>query len=164
MMLDFCFLIHKRTYSVEEARKKLERYCSYQDRCHQEIERKLFEMNMIVDARELIIISLIENDFLNEERFSKSFARGKFRIKKWGKRRITRELKSKNISDYNINIALKEISDEAYYKAFDELAIKRLHQIEEENRFKRRKKLADYLLYRGWENSLVYEKTMELIP
>lgn len=150
-------------YTVQEATKKIESYCAYQDRCHKEVVSKLKEMGMIPLAVDTIIAQLIEDRFLNEERFAKSFARGKFNIKKWGKNRIVRELKFRNISKYNITTALKEIEPEAYLTTLDDLANKRLRQITETNIQKRRKKLADYLLYRGWESHLVYEKLYELI-
>ncbi len=155
---------NQKSFTVEKALKLLERYCSYQERCHKEVETKLYEMNVALEAREYILLHLLEHNFLNEERFAKSFARGKFRIKKWGKQRIVRELKFRNISSYNINTALKEIDPTEYIDTLNELALKRLHMISEANSFKKRKKLADYLLYRGWENDLVYAKTTELIP
>lgn len=151
-------------YTVQEATKKIESYCAYQDRCHKEVVSKLKDMGMIPLAIDTIIAQLIEDRFLNEERFAKSFARGKFNIKKWGKNRIVSELKFRNISKYNITTALKEIEPEAYLTTLDKLAKKRLGQITETNTQKRRKKLADYLLYRGWESHLVYEKLQELIP
>lgn len=151
-------------YTIQEATKKIESYCAYQDRCHKEVVSKLKEMGMIPLAIDTIIAQLIEDRFLNEERFAKSFARGKFKIKKWGKNRIVRELKFRNISKYNITTALKEIEPEVYLTTLDNLAKKRLDQITETNTQKRRKKLADYLLYRGWESHLVYEKLKELIP
>lgn len=154
----------KKTYTVEEAKRKLENYCAYQERCHKEVEKKLNDMNMIAVSKEVILLHLMEHDFLNEERFAKSFSRGKFRIKKWGKQRITQELKQRNISSYNIKTALKEISDDDYSDTFNKLADKRLLEIKETDKYKKRKKLADYLLYRGWESSLVYEKALELIP
>lgn len=154
----------KKTYTVEEAKRKLENYCAYQERCHKEVEKKLNDMNMIAVSKEVILLHLMEHDFLNEERFAKSFSRGKFRIKKWGKQRITQELKQRNISSYNIKTALKEISDDDYSDTFNKLADKRLLEIKETDKYKKRKKLADYLLYRGWESNLVYEKALELIP
>jgi regulatory protein len=150
-------------YTIQEATKKIESYCAYQDRCHKEVNGKLKEMGMIPLAIDTIIGQLIEDRFLNEERFAKSFARGKFNIKKWGKNRIVNELKFRNISKYNITTALKEIDPQEYLNTLDTLAIKRLGQISESNIQKRRKKLADYLLYRGWESHLVYEKLQELI-
>ncbi|APG66134.1 recombinase RecX [Tenacibaculum todarodis] len=153
----------KKSFTVEEIKRKIEHYCAYQDRCHKEVEAKLKEYSVIPEARELILLSLMNDNFLNEERFSKSFARGKFRIKKWGKQRIVRELKFKDISAYNIKTALKEIDEVEYINSFNELAEKRLKQITETDIYKKRKKLADYLLYRGWESSLVYAKINELI-
>ncbi len=152
-----------KIFTVKEITKKLEHYCVYQDRCHKEVESKLREYKVIPEARELILLSLMKDNFLNEERFAKSFARGKFRIKKWGKQRIVRELKFKDISAYNIKTALKEIDEQDYLATFDDLAEKRLKQITETDIYKKRKKLADYLLYRGWESNLVYTKINELI-
>ena len=145
-----------------EAKQKMERYCVYQDRCHKEVISKLKEMRMIPEAIDSIMAHLINENYLNEERFAQSFARGKFNNKKWGKKRIVNELKLREISKFNIQTALKEIDEKDYYKTLDELAKKRLTQITETNVFKKRKKLADYLLYRGWESQLVYEKVMEL--
>ena len=93
----------KKSYTVDELQKKMEYFCVYQDRCHQEVERKMNEHQLIPEAQEKILLYLMQHNFLNEERFSKSFARGKFRIKNWGKQRITRALKSKNISAFKRN-------------------------------------------------------------
>ena len=153
-----------KTYTVDEALKRMENYCVYQERCHKEVEEKIIEMRLIPEAREKIILHLIENNFLNETRFALAFARGKFRIKKWGKQRIRRELKFRNISAYNIKAALEQISFDEYEATLNELAAQRLLQIHERNKYKKRKKLADYLLYRGWESDLVYEKVKALIP
>ncbi|RAJ13789.1 regulatory protein RecX [Arenibacter echinorum] len=154
----------KNSYSVDEATKKLEGYCAYQERCHKEVISKLREMNMIPQAVDLIVGHLIQENFLNEERFARSFARGKFKIKKWGKNRIVNELKHREISKYNITLALEEIESKEYLKTFNALAKKRLAEIREKDLQKRRKKLADYLLYRGWESGMVYEKVYELVP
>ena len=153
----------QKSYTVEEAKRALERYCVYQERCHKEIVSKLYEYRMIPETHDAIIVHLIEHNFLNEERFAKSFARGKFNIKKWGKSRIIRELKAKDISAYNIKTALKEIDEQEYINTFNALALKRFETIKEKNKQKKRKKLADYLLYRGWESNLVYSKVNELI-
>ena len=151
------------SYTLDEAKKKIENYCAYQDRCHKEVANKLREMGMIPRAIDQIIGHLIQENFLNEERFAKSYARGKFNIKKWGKKRIVNELKMRGISKYNITSALKEIDENEYLNTLNLLAEKRLEAIREKNIQKRRKKLADYLLYRGWESHLVYEKITELI-
>ena len=153
----------QKSYTVEQAKRALERYCVYQDRCHKEVISKLYDCNMIPETHDIIIVHLIQHDFLNEERFSKSYARGKFRIKKWGKVRIVRELKFRNISAYNVNTALKEIEESDYFNTFNTLALKKFDSITESNPYKKKKKLADYLLYRGWESNLVYEKVNELV-
>lgn len=153
----------KKTYTLQEATKKLEHYCAYQERCHQEVRQKLVGMHMIPEAIDVIIVHLLEHNFLNEERFAKTFVRGKFRIKSWGLRRLSFELKKKDIGKVNINQALAEIGIEEYNEVFNDLAEKKLHSIKESNKFKKKKKLIDYLLYRGWETHLVYEKANELI-
>jgi regulatory protein len=153
----------KLTYTLEEARKKLEKYCIYQDRCHKEIEQKLYEMNMIEEAKNIIILHLIEHNFVNEERFSKSYARGKFRIKKWGKQRIIRELKSRRISDYNIKSGLKEINEEDYLKTLEALTQNKIDTVLEKNSYKKSQKVTNFLLYRGFENNLVYDMVRELM-
>ncbi|MDN3641890.1 regulatory protein RecX [Lutimonas halocynthiae] len=152
----------KSTYTLEEAKRSMERYCVYQDRCHQEIEKKLRQMNMIPQACDLILLHLMEHDFLNEERFSRSFARGKFRIKQWGRRRIEMELKQRDISAYNIKAGLSEISQEEYEKVFEEVSKKRFDSVREPNVFKKRKKVADFLLRKGFESNKVYEVLREL--
>lgn len=142
----------------------MERYCAYQERCHKEVQQKLKDMRMIPEAIDQIVHHLLQHNFLNETRFAQAFARGKFSAKKWGKRRIVNELKLREISKYNIGLALKEISETEYMATFHALADKRLAQLTSEtNLQKKRKNLADYLLYRGWESGLVYEKVRELI-
>ena len=152
------------TYTVDEAQKAMEIFCAYQERCHYEVRKKLREMRMIPQAIDHILAQLIESNYLNEERFAKAFARGKFRIKHWGKNRIVRELKFREISKYNIESALKEIPQQDYLDALDALAKKKMDSILERSVLKKKKKLADYLLYRGWEPHLVYDKVNELMP
>jgi len=153
-----------KTYTLEEAKRKLEAYCAYQERCHKEIAQKLQEMHMIPEAIDVIIGHLIEHNFLNETRFAQAFARGKFRHKYWGKTRIIRELKYRNISEYNLKAALKEIDDEEYMEVFNTLSRKRYDQLSsEKNQTRKRKKFIDYLVYRGWEAALVYDKVKELV-
>ena len=154
---------YQKSYTVEEAKRAIERYCVYQERCHKEIEQKLRSYNMIPEACQHIIVHLIDHNFLNEERFAQSYARGKFRIKKWGKQRITRELRFRDISQYNIKSAFKEINEDDYLATFHALAEKKFESITESNKYKKKKKLTDYLLYRGWESSLVYDKVNSII-
>ncbi len=157
-------MTNQKTYTLKEATKKLEGYCAYQERCHKEVVTKLREMQMIPEAIDQITAHLVQENYLNEERFAQSYARGKFNIKKWGRNRITNELKRRQISKFNIKTALKEIGDNDYITTLNLLAKKRLGTIRETNKLKKRKKLADYLLYRGWESHLVYTKIRELVP
>lgn len=151
-----------KTYTVEEAKQKLEYYCSYQERCHNEVVEKLRSMRMIPDAIDLIIVHLLDNNFLNEERFACSFARGKHRIKGWGKIRIVNELKFRSISKYNIDTALKEISPDEYLSNFHKLADNHWLNMYERDSLKKRKKFCDFLLRKGFESNLIYEKVKDL--
>ena len=153
----------KKSYTVDELQKKMEYYCVYQDRCHQEVERKMNEHQLIPEAKEKILLYLMQHNFLNEERFSKSFARGKFRIKNWGKQRITRALKSKNISAYNIKTALKEIEEEEYLQTIYSITENRNNSIAEKNIYKRKKKLQDFLLRKGYEYDLIFKTVNEVL-
>lgn len=155
--------MQNKVFTVEEIKHKLEQYCVYQDRCHKEVEQKMREYNLIPEAKEMILLSLMQNNFLNEERFAKSFARGKFRIKKWGKQRIVNELKFKDISAYNIKTALKEIDGEEYLQTIYNITEKRNESINETNPYKRKKKLIDFLLRKGYENELIYKTVNEVL-
>jgi len=152
----------KPVLTVAEAQQKLEHYCAYQERCHQEVVNKLRELGMIPTAIDTIITSLIQNNYLNEMRFAQSFARGKFRIKKWGKNRILRELKLRNISNYNIKKGMGQISEEDYHTTFMELFEKRKKEVARLPIEKQKKKLISYLSYRGWETELIYNALREL--
>ena len=152
----------KDVFSTKEAINKIEHYCAYQERCHEEVASKLHSMKMDSTEIDEIIIKLIADNFLNEERFACSFARGKHRIKHWGRIKITNELKSRKINQTLINIALKEISPEEYADTFHTLAERHWESIRESNPLKKRKKFCDYLLRRGFESNLVFEKTREL--
>lgn len=151
-----------KSYTVAEAQKKLEQYCAYQERCYEEVVQKLRSLNMIPEAIDVIIGYLITNNYLNEERFARSFARGRFRIKHWGKIRIVRELKARHISAYNIKAALQEIDDDEYLTAFNNLAEKQWGFIKEGNLLKKKKKLHDFLMRKGFENELIYDKIAQL--
>lgn len=152
----------RKSYTLEQALSKLQKYCTYQDRCHIEVERKLTEMRIIPKAKEHIIMSLIDGDYLNEERFALAFVKGKFKIKKWGRIRLKAELKKRKISKYLIESALKQISDKDYLFAFEELANRKANSIKANSILLKKKKLADYLIYRGWESNLVYKKVNQL--
>lgn len=154
--------MQNKVFTVDEIKRKLEQYCVYQDRCHKEVEQKMREYNLIPEAKEMILLSLLQDNFLNEERFAKSFARGKFRIKHWGKQRIVRELKFRDISSYNIKTALKEIDEQEYLKTIYSITEKRNEAISEPNIYKRKRKLIDFLMRKGYENELIY-KTVDKV-
>lgn len=148
--------------TLAEAQLKLEYYCSYQERCHQETVQKCYDLGMKSDEIDTIIVHLLQNNFLNEERFARSFARGKYRIKSWGKVRIINELKFRQVSAPNIKLALTEIPEEEYEETFDKLAERHWHSLTERKGQKKNKKFCDYLLRRGWESNLVYDKLKRL--
>lgn len=151
-----------KSYSSKEVRQKLEHYCAYQDRCHQEVYQKMFSFSLTAHEKEELMVYLIDNNFLNEERFAQSFTRGKHNYKNWGKIRIVNELKARNISSTIIKIALKEINEAVYLETFEELSYKHWQSISESNLMKKRKKFCDFFMRKGWENSLIYEKVREL--
>lgn len=150
------------SFTLAEAIQKVEKYCIYQDRCHQEVKNKLFSMHMLPETIDVIMVHLIENDFLNETRFAASFARGKHRIKDWGINRIVRELKLREISEYNIKNAIKEIDIEEYICNFNSISEKHWNQIKETNKWIKRKKFCDFFLRKGFESDLIYHKVKEL--
>ncbi len=151
-----------KSYTVKEATLKLMHYCAYRDRSQKEVEQKLKEMRMIPAAREQIILQLMRENFLNEERFARSFVRGKFRIKKWGRIKIIQELKKKEISSPLIKIALTEIDEPGYFKNLQDLAEKKNKLIKEKDTYKGRNKLMSHLLQKGYESPLVYEVCNEV--
>ena len=151
-----------KSYTLAQAQKKLEYYCAYQERCHKEVIAKLRTLGMIPSVIDKIISELIKANYLNETRFTKSFVRGKFRIKKWGKNRILQELKVRDISSFNIKLGMKEISDDNYQKTFYELFEKRRREVKQLTKTEQKKKIFSYMSYRGWENSKVYEALRDL--
>src|SRR5690554_5090819 len=104
--------MNPQTFPLPELKRKAEQYCAYQERCHKEVVQKLYELRANKDEIDEIIVHLIDNNFLNEERFARSYARGKHAIKKYGKVRIVNELKYRSVSNYNIKKALEERSEE----------------------------------------------------
>ncbi|UJH89945.1 RecX family transcriptional regulator [Antarcticibacterium sp. 1MA-6-2] len=152
----------QKSYTVKEATVKLMQFCAYRDRSQKEVEDKLNEMRMIPAAQEQIIIKLMQENFLNEERYARSFVRGKFRIKKWGRIKITQELKQRQISSPIIKIAMTEIEESDYLNTLKELAEKKIRLIKEPDPYKRRQKLSNYLLQKGFEHHLVYTTAEEI--
>ena len=149
----------RNVLTLDELKNRMERYCAYQERCHQEVKTKLRKIGAFGDDSDVVISHLIKNDYLNETRFAILYARSKFSIKKWGKKRIINELKQRKITIYNINKSLEQITEEDYILTFNTLAGKRWKQLKKKKEplSQQKKKLINYLQYRGWENDLIFE-------
>ena len=151
----------KKYLSKEDALAKLQRYCAYQERCHREVRSKLLDLGIYGDDLEEIIANLIQDNFLNEERYARSFARGKFRMKQWGRNRIRQQLKMRDVPDYCIRKAMEEITEKEYLTIVQQGLKKRASPITEENDFIKKNKLAQYATSRGFEAELVWEALKE---
>ncbi len=136
---------------------KLRHYCAYQERCHEEVRTKLLSLKIYGNNLEEIINKLIEDDFLNEERFAKAYAGGKFRIKKWGRGKIINELKKRKVSAYCINKAMLEIGQEDYLLTLNKLVSVTLKKYKTNNDFETKNKVTRYLISRGYESELVWD-------
>lgn len=147
---------------MKEILKKMEYYCAYQERCYKEVEEKLYSYAATVSEKEAVLTHLIEQNYINEERFAQSFVRGKHNYKFWGKNRIINELKYRNISSRIIEIALKEIPETTYLSNFHALAEKNWENSTERKGPKKNKKFVDFLLRKGYETHLIFEKLKEL--
>lgn len=155
----------KKYISYDEARSKLQAYCAYQERCHKEVRSKLFDLGIYGDDVDSIIADLIEDNFLNELRYAIAFAGGKFRIKKWGRYRITRELKMNQVSAYSIKKALQsELPEADYLETLEQVVEKRNRLLREPNKFKRKLKIAKYVIDKGFESPLVWDTINRLYP
>jgi regulatory protein len=144
----------------EKALQKIKHYCGYQERCHAEVKEKLYGMGLWKKDVEEILSQLIEENYLNEERFAIQFAGGKFRMKRWGKVKIQYELKQKKVSEYCIKKAIREIDDDIYQQVLQKLASQKLSLLKsEKNIFIKKRKLQDYLLQKGYEVQLVNQIT-----
>ncbi len=145
-------------YTYTQALEALQQYCAYQDRCHQEARQKLRELGFGGEPAEELICDLIRDKFLDEERFARSFARGRFKMKRWGRQKITRELKQRQLSAYCIKKGLTEIEEEDYLQTLENELLRR-DRLEKKatHPYLRRRKLADYMFQRGFESHLTWE-------
>lgn len=149
-------MVRRPTLTIQQALQKARHYCAYQDRCHSEVREKLYSLGLWKNDVEAALASLIEDDYLNEERYAIQFAGGRFRMKGWGRVKIRYELKQKQIGEYNIKKALAAIDAEDYNRTLDKLAADKWKTLgEEANLLLRRKKLQGYLLQRGFETDCV---------
>ncbi len=153
---------NKRVYDINIAIERIKNYCALQDRCQWDVIQKLREWGLQQATKDHILEILITDKFIDEERFSTSFCRGKFRIKNWGKRKIINELKRKQISSICINTGLKEIDEKEYNLVLVKLFYQKESSIKDKNQFIRKTKIANFLIQRGFENNLVWDKIREL--
>ena len=152
----------KRVYNIKVATDRLKDYCAIQDRCQWDVIQKMREWGLLEVTQNHLLELLIQEHYVDEERYSRSFCRGKFRIKKWGKRKITNELKKKGISAVCITNGLEEIDDIEYLEELDNICQKKKDSIKEKNHFIKKKKIATYLINKGYESDLVWDKLREL--
>lgn len=147
-----------KSFTVDEIRDKMAHYCTYQDRCQWEVEQKLNDFKLIPEAYDEILIYLIQNKFLSEERFTQSFARGKFYQKKWGRIKIRIELKKRKIPNHLIEIGLKEIDEIDYTTTLERLFNEKKEKLKSErDSFKKKVKIKNYLLQKGFESELIHD-------
>lgn len=153
----------KQRLSTQQAWVKIQKYCAYQERYHKEVKEKLYSYGLATTDVDELTNQLIEENYLNEERFAIAYAGGKFRVKKWGRVKIMRELKMRDISAYCIKQGMKEIDDVAYYEQLKKLLYKRWEEMRKEsNAFLRKKKTSSYLIAKGYEPDLVWDVLKEL--
>jgi regulatory protein len=141
---------------------KLRHYCAYQERCHSEVKGKCLELGLRGEEVDEAIAALIADNFLNEERFAKAFAGGKFRSKQWGRKKILSELKLRQVSPYCIKKGMAEIEDADYEKVLTSLAEKKYASLKGEQYLKRKYKTMQYLLQKGYEQEMITEVVAEI--
>lgn len=148
--------MQKESFTVDEVKAKLVKYCVYQERCHWEVEQKLNEFRLIQEAKDQIIIYLIQNNFLNEERFVKIFARSKFNQKNWGINKINTELKKRHIPSKLIAAGVAEINQRQYIETLNDLFVQKMKSLKsEKNIFIKKSKVTRFLLQKGYEIELI---------
>ncbi len=153
----------KKRLTAGEALSKIYKYCAYQERSHLEVKRKLYSYGLYSSDVNEILSKLITEGFLNEERFAKAYAGGKFRVKKWGRNKILHQLESKGLTKRCIEAGLKELDQSAYAETLTELIQKKSLYSKEENLFKKRDSIARFVIAKGYEPELVWQMIKEII-
>ncbi len=162
-MIESDEIMKKKKVSAKEAFLRACGFCAYQERTQQEVRRKMHESYIISrDEIEELIVRLIEENFINEERFAKAFAGGKFRVKKWGRIKIKNELRMRGLSNYCINEAMKEIEDEDYMITLQKVLEKKANATKEKNIIKKKHLIATFAQTKGYESSLIWELMQEI--
>ena len=141
--------------------EKIQSYCLYQERCIREVKNKLFSYKVSSKLTENIVEYLIDNDYLNEERYTKMFVQGKLRIKKWGRIKLMYELKLKGVNTKIIENKINEINEEEYLNYFDQFSTNKIKYLKGSIDQKKRS-FINYFTYRGWENNLIYQKLRDI--
>lgn len=148
-------MIPKKKLTKEQALQKLKHYCAYQERCHSEVKQKLYDLGIWKKDSDDIIAALIEENYLNEERFAIAYAGGKWRVKQWGRIKIKQALKQKQVSEYCIKKAMKQIDEAEYMDTLQKLAREKYASLKDLQYLVRKKRTLDYLQSRGFEPELV---------
>ena len=141
--------------------EKMRSYCMYQERSIQEVKKKLTCLQVISKTKSKIIKHLIDDDYLNEVRFAKSFIQGKLRIKKWGRIKLNYELRIRGVKKFIIDEQINKISNDDYYDYFNEFSNNKI-KILKGSKDEKKRSFINYFTYRGWENNLIYEKLNEI--
>ena len=157
-------MLKRKIPTTEQALQKLRHYCSYQERCHSEVRSKLYQLGICKKFHDELIAELIQQNYLNEERFAIAFARGKFKMNQWGKRKIVQALKERGVSDYCVKIALKEINEKDYLDTIQKLVEKKFESLNGEKISVKRNKVNEYLIARGFEPKIILNITQDLRP
>ena len=152
---------NKRVYDIKIALERLKKFCALQDRCQFDVIQKMKEWGLLELTQDHILEILITEKYIDEERYAQSYCKGKFRIKKWGKIKITNALKKKKISSICIEKGLKEIKDVEYEILLNNLLERKNNSLKDKNHFTRKKKIASFLIQRGFEGNLVWDKIRE---
>ena len=150
------------TYSFLEAKQKLEALCAYQERCSFDLEKKMKSWNLDAEDRGQLLAHLIENNFLNEERYAEAFVSGKINIKRWGRIKIRKHLKQKFISDYSINKGIASIDEDVYLKNLSDLSLKKYESLKGPDNYQKKVKIFRYLASKGYEQDLFIESVNKL--
>ena len=148
-------MLYRKRVSSEQALQKLRQYCGYQERCHQDVAEKLFSLGIKSAEQGPIIATLIEENYLDEERFAIAFAGGKFRIKNWGRIKIRYELRQRQVSDYCIKKALQQIDEDEYLATLKKLLSERIESLGPLPALQQQKKTVDFLVTKGYEMDLI---------
>ena len=149
--------MEKKSYTFEEIKQKLVNYCVYQDRCHSEVEQKMRDFLLIPEAKDEIFLYLIKENYLNEERFTRSYIRGKFYIKHWGRNKIRINLKQKGITEKLIAKSMNEIDEQGYLESVNKIYHDYYSKQEGLKDYQKKSKTIKHLMSKGYEYDLIME-------